>query len=47
MGLLTVMGCRLMKRESAKHAAEESPRIAATSIKIFRKAKGWMLIRSI
>jgi hypothetical protein len=47
MGLLTVVGCRLMKRESAKHAAEESPRSAATSTKIFRKAKGWMLIRSI
>src|ERR1700694_1806837 len=36
-----------MKRESAKQSAEERQRRAATRRKIFLKAKGWMLIRTI
>jgi hypothetical protein len=36
-----------MKRESAKQIAEERQRRAATRRKIFLKAKGWMLIRTI
>jgi hypothetical protein len=39
--------CRLIKRESPKQAADESPRRAATRRNIFRKANGWMLIKSI
>jgi hypothetical protein len=36
-----------MKRESAKQIAEERQRRAATRRKIFLKAKGRMLIRTI
>jgi hypothetical protein len=36
-----------MKRESAKQIAEERQRRVATRTKIFLKAKGWMLIRTI
>jgi predicted anti-sigma-YlaC factor YlaD len=36
-----------MKRESAKHIAEERQRNVATRRKIFLKAKGWMLIKTI
>jgi hypothetical protein len=39
--------CKLMKMESAKQIAEERQRRAATRKKIFLKAKGWMLIRTI
>jgi len=36
-----------MKRESAKQFAEKRQRRAATRKKIFLKAKGWMLIKTI
>jgi hypothetical protein len=39
--------CKLMKRESAKHIAEERQRNVETRKKIFLRAKGWMLIKTM
>lgn len=36
-----------MKRESAKQIAEERQRRVATRRKIFLKAKGWILIKTM
>ncbi len=36
-----------MKIESAKQTAEESPSKATIKTNIFRKANGWMLIKTI